>query len=83
MAIGALEHSRADVALAVTGIAGPAGGSPGKPVGTVCFAWCRRNGAPVSETRQYSGGRWEIRRNAMIHALSGLLAENRPHDVAQ
>ena len=46
MALGALTRSRALIALAVTGIAGPGGGGPGKPVGTVCFAWALRAGLP-------------------------------------
>lgn len=85
MAVGALEHSRASLALAITGVAGPSGGSPDKPVGTVCFAWCRRNAAgeidmPSCERRLFPGDREMIRRQAVIHALSGLLdrARNMP-----
>lgn len=74
MARGALTHSRADLALAITGIAGPEGGSPDKPVGTVCFAWCRRDAAPHSETRRFAGDREAVRRQAARHALEGLLA---------
>ncbi|PKO84420.1 MAG: damage-inducible protein CinA [Betaproteobacteria bacterium HGW-Betaproteobacteria-11] len=74
MAQGALRHSRADLALAITGIAGPGGGSPDKPVGAVCFAWCRREGAAQSETRQFEGDREAVRRQAVSHALDGLLA---------
>ncbi len=73
MVQGALAHSRADLALAVTGIAGPTGGSPGKPVGTVCFAWCRRGKEPVSDTRRFSGDREAVRRQAVLHALLGVL----------
>lgn len=73
MVQGALAHSRADLALAVTGIAGPTGGSPGKPVGTVCFAWCRRGEEPVSDTRRFSGDREAVRRQAVLHALLGVL----------
>ncbi|AJP47449.1 damage-inducible protein CinA [Rugosibacter aromaticivorans] len=72
MAIGALTHSAASHALAITGIAGPAGGSAAKPVGTVCFAWCRRGEAASAETRFFSGDREAIRRQAVIHALNGL-----------
>ncbi|MCX7174799.1 MAG: nicotinamide-nucleotide amidase [Proteobacteria bacterium] len=74
MALGALAHSHAQIALAVSGIAGPGGGSPGKPVGTVCFAWCRDQTSVVSETRYFSGGRQAVRRQAVITALQGLLS---------
>ncbi len=74
MAAGALAHSRAGIALAITGIAGPGGGSPGKPVGTVCFSWCSKGEAAQSETRRFAGEREQVRRSAVIHALSGLLA---------
>lgn len=73
MAAGALEHSSALISLAITGIAGPTGGSPEKPVGTVCFGWCMRNGVPSCERRLFAGGREEIRHQSVIHALSGLL----------
>ena len=74
MAEGALAHSLADIALAITGIAGPGGGSPGKPVGTVCFSWCGKGETAESETRRFVGNREQVRRQAVIHALSGLLA---------
>lgn len=74
MALGALAHSHAQVALAVTGIAGPGGGSPGKPVGTVCFAWCRDRTSVTSETRRFSGDREAVRRQAVIASLRGLLS---------
>ena len=73
MAAGALAHSRADVSLAITGIAGPSGGSPGKPVGTVCFAWCRRGADPRSVREVFSGDREAVRRQAVVRALAGLL----------
>ena len=73
MAIGALGHSHADLALAITGIAGPGGGTTEKPVGLVCFAWCRRNDAPASEQRRFAGDREAVRRQALMHALTGLL----------
>ena len=73
MALGALSHSRAQISLAITGIAGPGGGSSGKPVGTVCFAWCRTGEHPISETRHFAGTREAIRRLAAQHALQGLL----------
>lgn len=72
MARGALKLSRGTIALSVTGIAGPGGGSPGKPVGTVCFAWAQ--GRKIrSETRRYKGGRRNIRRLSVVHALRGVL----------
>lgn len=72
MAAGALARSRADVALAVTGIAGPSGGSLAKPVGTVCFAWAR--GSKMrSETRRFEGDRESVRRQSVMRALEGLL----------
>jgi nicotinamide-nucleotide amidase len=121
MAQGALANSRASIALAITGIAGPTGGSKDKPVGTVCFGWCRRDkvlrsgyaagglvapscqrrllapaardacltgsrrlactesrsGPPsyevITERRLFNGDREGIRRQAVIHALTGLL----------
>ena len=73
MARGALAHSHAQIALAITGIAGPEGGSSSKPVGTVCFSWCREGEPATSETRLFSGDREAVRRSALIHALSGLL----------
>jgi nicotinamide-nucleotide amidase len=73
MAAGALKNSNALISLAITGIAGPAGGSPDKPVGTVCFAWCVHNGTPLTERQQFHGDREVIRRKAVIHALNGLV----------
>ena len=74
MARGALERSRGTLALAVTGIAGPGGGSTGKPVGMVCFAWARRDGWLRSETRHFRGDRESVRRQSVVHALEGVLA---------
>ena len=73
MAAGALDRSNAGVALAVTGVAGPTGGSPEKPVGMVCFAWALRGGAVESETRRFEGDREAIRRQSVIRSLQGLL----------
>jgi nicotinamide-nucleotide amidase len=72
MAEGALSASHADLVVAITGIAGPGGGTPEKPVGTVCFAWvaCRR--PVVSQTRHFHGDRAAIRRAAVIAAITGL-----------
>jgi len=73
MALGALSRSHAGVALAITGIAGPGGGSPAKPVGTVSFAWALTGGAPRSETRRFAGDREAVRRQAVERALAGVL----------
>jgi len=71
MARGALRKG-AGIALAVTGIAGPGGGAPGKPVGTVCFAWAAGR-KMRSETRRFKGGRRRVREQSVIHALRGVL----------
>lgn len=73
MATGALARSHAQAALAISGVAGPTGGSPDKPVGTVCFAWVLRGGVPVAETKLFSGDREAVRKQSVIHALHGLL----------
>lgn len=73
MVLGALERSRAQVALAVSGTAGPSGGTPQKPVGTVCFAWGSKNLEPRSETLHFAGDREAVRRQSVIHALTVLL----------
>ena len=72
MAQGALARSKGTVALAVTGIAGPGGGSRDKPVGMVCFAWVDEKNLK-SETRHFSGDRDSVRRQSVIHALEGVL----------
>ena len=72
MAAGALARSKAGVTVAITGVAGPGGGSPGKPVGTVCFAWATKRGA-ASETRVFQGDREAVRRQSVEHALEGVL----------
>ena len=72
MARGALRKGRGSISVAVTGIAGPGGAAPGKPVGTVCFAWARGRSIR-SETRRFTGGRGRVRRQSVIHALRGVL----------
>ena len=72
MALGALGRSQATVALAITGVAGPTGGSKDKPVGTVSFAWARDQKVR-SETLRFSGDRESVRRQSVIHALEGVL----------
>ena len=73
MAQGALARSRATIALAITGVAGPGGGSRDKPVGMVCFAWATKR-ETRSETRTFPGDRESVRRRSVIHALEGVLA---------
>jgi len=73
MATGALMRSRAAMALAVTGVAGPTGGTPTKPVGMVCFAWAQRDGATQSRTLRFAGDRAQVRRQSVVAALEGLL----------
>ncbi len=73
MVVGALANSHAQVAVAVSGTAGPAGGTPQKPVGTVCFAWSVKNGEPKSATRRFKGDREAVRRAAVKTALEGIL----------
>jgi nicotinamide-nucleotide amidase len=74
MADGALAHSRASIAIAVTGIAGPGGATPGKPVGTVWFALAQRGGVAQAELLQLQGGRTAVREQTVAHALQRLLA---------
>ena len=74
MAGGALAHSRADLAVAVTGIAGPAGATPGKPVGTVWLAVARRGGATQTDLLELRGDRASIRTQTVEHALQRLIA---------
>ncbi|MGY8525868.1 CinA family protein [Paracidovorax citrulli] len=72
MANGALLNSRAQVSLSITGVAGPTGGTPDKPVGMVCFGWSNRIVTRV-ETQRYRGDRQQVRRQAAEHAMRGLL----------
>ena len=73
MALGALARSQGTVALSVTGVAGPGGGTRDKPVGTVCFAWAL--GQQVrSETRLFSGDRESVRKQSVVRALEGVLS---------
>src|SRR5437868_14680107 len=72
MAFGAVRHSHARVSVAVTGIAGPTGGSPDKPVGTVWFAFMV-DGRLASETRRFDGDRRAVRRQTVDHAIARLV----------
>lgn len=72
MAKGALANSNAHVALSTTGIAGPGGAVPGKPVGTICFGWSRA-GQTHTERLVFTGDRKSVREQTVAHALRGLL----------
>lgn len=74
MVSGALVHSGASLAVAVTGIAGPGGGTQDKPVGTVWIAWKRRGGYPGARAFHFEGDRDAVRRQTVVAALEGLQA---------
>ena len=80
MALGAVAHSRAQVAVAVTGIAGPAGGTADKPVGTVWFGW-NVNGTITTATRRFDGDRAAVRQQTLAWACARLnaLLQTPPH----
>lgn len=73
MAAGALRHSHADLGVAVTGIAGPDGGTPGKPVGTVCFGWSIRDSDTRTTRVLFEGNRQQVREQSILMAIQGLL----------
>jgi len=73
MARGALARSRAQLAVAVSGVAGPTGGTPAKPVGTVCIAWVREGIEAFAVTHHFHGDREAVRRQTVVAALDGLL----------
>lgn len=73
MAAGALIHSQADISVAISGIAGPGGAIPGKPVGTVCFSWALKSHNYHKETKHFEGDREAVRLQAVVFALEGLL----------
>ena len=72
LALGALARSRGTISLAVTGVAGPSGGTAAKPVGLVCFAWATKAGVR-SESRNFAGDREAVRRQSVVRALEGVL----------
>lgn len=72
MAQGALSNSNAHVTLSTTGIAGPGGAVPGKPVGTICFGWAKGEELHT-ERLVFSGDRQQVREQTVMHALRGLL----------
>jgi nicotinamide-nucleotide amidase len=73
MAAGALAASRAQIAVAITGVAGPTGGTPQKPVGMVCFAWAVRDGPIDTATIRFDGDRETVRRQSVAFGLKGVL----------
>ncbi len=73
MVIGTLENSLADIALSITGVAGPSGGSDAKPVGTVWLAWCKRGGMMRRELHQFAGDRSSVRLQTIEVALNYLI----------
>ena len=75
MVTGALTHGTADAAVAVSGVAGPGGGSPSRPVGTVWLAWARRGYPPEARCIHFPGERAEVREGTIRAALEGLIAE--------
>lgn len=74
MTLGALERSHAQVAVSVSGTAGPSGGTPQKPVGTVCFGWGLKGGTVQTTIRHFDGDREAVRRQAVVFALERVLA---------
>jgi nicotinamide-nucleotide amidase len=81
MALGALKHSHANIAAAITGIAGPDGGSAEKPVGTVCFAWATSEGLTEDATLHFSGNREQVRLQSVKTALEGLIQLTLTNDL--
>lgn len=72
MAEGAIANSEAHISLSTTGIAGPGGAVPGKPVGTVCFGW-KVGGFTHTERKVFAGNRHEVREQTVVHALNKML----------
>lgn len=76
MAVGALDHANADISVAVTGVAGPAGGSPQKPVGLVHFSVARQGAPTIHDVQKFGSlSRADIRAKATAHALTLVLAQ--------
>ena len=82
MVAGALMRSRGDVALAVSGVAGPSGGTAAKPVGMVCLAWGLRGHEAIAVTRHFPGDREAVRRYSVIAALEGLIKMLQAHPAS-
>ena len=82
MVAGALVRSPGDVALAVSGVAGPSGGTAAKPVGMVCLAWGLRGGEAIAVTRHFPGDREAVRRYSVIAAFEGLIRTLQAHPAS-
>jgi nicotinamide-nucleotide amidase len=82
MALGALARTKADITVAVSGVAGPDGGTRDKPVGTVWIAWARRDAECVARRFVFSGDRDAVRRESVIVALEGVAAAAAPESLA-
>ncbi|WP_290524545.1 CinA family protein [Alcanivorax sp.] len=74
MARGAIEHSRGHISVAVTGVAGPDGGTPDKPVGTVWIAWAQKQGPAEAQCFHFAGDRHAVRQQTILAAIEGLNA---------
>ena len=74
MATGASQHSKAAVIVSATGIAGPGGGMPGKPVGLVHFGWCIGDQSTVCDAAVFEGDRKSVRQQTVLHALQGIIS---------
>lgn len=74
MALGALKNSNAQIACSITGVAGPTGGTPEKPVGTVCFAWAGKNFSTITQTHHFVGERHTIRQQSVVTAFKTLIS---------
>ena len=73
MAQGALEHSSAQVSVAISGVAGPKGGTPNRPIGTVWLAWVMRGQEPRCRSTHFAGDRDMVRQQAVMAALQGII----------
>ncbi len=73
MTAGALANSSANIALAISGIAGPGGGSEDKPVGMVCFSWQKKGQVSHEKTKYFTGDRHAVREHAVIYALETMI----------
>ncbi len=79
MLMGALQRSNATIAVAVSGIAGPAGGTADKPVGTVFIGWCQKGSKPEVQRLHFNGGRRAVRLSTVAYALEGLVNKVNHH----